>query len=808
VGAEFVNAYQWGDMVRLVRRLQDGSLGMQEVPARWISYLRARDVDDQLRRSLSASRAVLGFEAEGDWVRVSWRDWDARHESLRWFAVKGIAVFEGDVSPVKRILADLNIDVQKPRRCYLDLETDSRVRFQEKERARILSWGITDDAHNEHWGVLESDDDEAERDLLRAMDRVLRGYDQANAWNGDKFDFPMLEARHDRLGLRGWREEKRRLLLMDQQLAFERHDISAESGDEKSSRSLENVAQTKLGIGKEKAPDFVRARFGDKKLAALSWDLWNAGGEFRELLVNYMRQDVRLMPQIEAKTGYLDLQQTICEVCHLFGATRSIQPVAFMDGYMLRLGKQRGFHFPTRPERNGEEREKFAGAYVAEVAAKGIEHDVHVGDFKSLYPTIIRTWNMSPETKRGKRAEPESGECRAPTTGVCFDQSEQGMLSLAVEEMMNLRDHWKKRMTEFPPGSIEERDAERKSKAYKVTANSFYGVVGSPDSRYFDVEVAESVTQTGAWLIKQTFAAAVARAMRVVYGDTDSTLIADTTSEAFDEFVSWCNRELYPKIIAATGATQNCISLAYEKAFSRLVFPLSADGKPAQKRYVGRLLHKGRAAGGGWNYAKPGAKPEIKGLEFKRGDTNKMTRDLQRAVIDLLAGEAEPTSDMFPTLLDNWQRRIIDDPLAVTDVQRSQELTKEIEEYKLRDKIDGTKTEPPAHVRIAKMLRDRGEDVTVGTRISYVVVDADASPAKVIPADDFDGHLDRRYLWNQMVYAASERVLKGAFPDVDWKKWRLPKLKKAPKNQTLLFEENAAGRILGPSPAAKRVCTS
>lgn len=211
--------------------------------------------------------------------------------------------------------------------------------------------------------------------------------------------------------------------------------------------------------------------------------------------------------------------------------------------------------------------------------------DVHVCDFASLYPSIIITWNISPETKVAEKTEHTA---ETPLTGHFYDQRTPGILPYAVNELLRLRKEWQAKEKSLPPNTPEWYDAHRKSTAYKIAANSFYGVVGSPMSRFFERDVAESVTQSGAWLIKNVISDAEKRGMGVLAGDTDSSFVYGTTRGEFSNFIfEYCNKDLIPRLLKSCGCKENRIKLDYDKAFERLFVPVDDDGKPIAKKIYG-----------------------------------------------------------------------------------------------------------------------------------------------------------------------------------------------------------------------------
>lgn len=810
----------------------------------------------RLKTQLADATRVVGVKEEGDWLRVSFTD----GETLRrvaakdgWFATQGLETFEADIDPVKRWMLDNRITVQRPRRAYLDFEADSRTPFRDLHLMRVLAWSVaelvetrdivTGELHRTAvtvaTDVLAENTDEAEGSMLRALWRTLANFDQVVAWNGARFDFPLFFERSRRTGAG---TEWNRWLWLDHMVAYLRLNMSAsESGDEKQFTSLGAIAAEHLG--EKKTVDLATT-------AALAWKMW-AGivtreehpeigslspTEQRVLLARYCADDALKMAKIEAKTGYLELHHTLCESTGIFPDTGAIGPKGQVETFLMRLGHDRGMRFPTT-HHDVTDDSQFKGADVIEVTNTGIVKNVHVADFARLYPSIIVSWNMSPDTCVDYILEEDplnrpsylrhlplrqnplpEGCCYAPTTKVVFKREPQGLLPAAVTEMLRLRKHWDDLKASLPPGTDGWKEADRRSAAYKISANSFYGVIGSKYSRFFKREVAESVTRTGAWLLQAVSKAAEKRAQRVVYGDTDSVFVTNTTRQGFAEFVEWCNRELFPPMLRECHAPHNSIKLAYEKAFELVLFVSS-------KRYAGRYEHfKG-------SDATIDSKPEIKGIEYKRGDTAKLARQLQGEVLDRILGGGvlddptrgprkktarrdycETSPAVFEELLNRWRDRVLLSALERDEVVIAKKLSKGLGEYERKQKKDGTDAALPAHVEIALILAERGRDVGGGVRIEYVVTDGDAAPQKKIPAEDWaEGDLfDRFYLWDDLIYPATQRLLEAAFPATDWKRWartrplrpRTQAAKREAAGQSVLFD--AALAVKATLPVARK----
>src|SRR5262249_36159000 len=159
----------------------------------------------------------------------------------------------------------------------------------------------------------------------------------------------------------------------------------------------------------------------------------------------------------------------------------------------------------------------------------------------------------------------------------------------------------------------------------------------------------------------------------------------------------------------------------YEKAFRVMV----SVGK---KRYAARWWHfKGKDADAD-------GEPEIKGLEYKRGDSARLGRRLQEEVVKmLLTGEAQQAEVV--AVVERYRDHLMRGELAREDVVLSKRLSKSLRDYAIRQKKDGTDARSSPHVEVARALEKLGRDVGQGVRIEYVVVDADVDPPVYAPAE-------------------------------------------------------------------------
>jgi len=791
-----VGAYWKGSRIRARFRDREGTLHLRDVPAEHSFFLRAEDWDRQISgaqgtvgASLRASRVFLEARPEGEWIRVIVRDRDALNaicEPRRWADSCGVKTYEGDLHPVKRWFLDGAIKIGRPRRVYLDAEAYLPRGMGDFRSGLLLIWALVDDEDREvAVGILEANDWRAEATLLRQLVAALEPYDQVVAWNGDRFDFEFLKQRAEVLGVD---IEFRRWLWLDHMVLAKRMNVSAsKSGAEKQSFAL--AAWAKHFLGETKVVDLAEGQH-------VAWKKWLAGGEERALLARYCSDDAGKMARIEGKTGFVELHQTICETAGVLPDSRTLGPKQSVEMALMRLGRSRGMRFESFFGYEGgaevdEDGKHFEGAFVLLPTKLGIVENVHVCDFSRLYPSIAQTFNLSPETLYKRREEILPGEerpegiCVAPGTEHWFRTEPRGLLPCLFDETLALRKIWDDKKAALPPGTEGWNEADKRSTAYKNMINAAFGVTGSVWSRFFVRECAESMTLGGAHLIKRVISEGERVGIETMSGDTDSAFCERVTRAEFEAFIARLNREVFPEIARERGARDCRIKLAYEKAFERVVYV-------AGKRYAGRYLHfKGAAP-------TEDSEPEVKGLEYKRGDTSVLARAMQAEVLDLLLGggilpgskrrpTCESNTGVFLQLVERWRQRVMNRELPLADIVVSKKLSREPEQYRRPMKKDGTHGAYPPQVRAALMARERGKDVGAGVRVEYVV--ANAKEKGLVLAEDYDGeNVDRAHLWENGVYPATMRVLEACFPAIKWADWRRVKKFMGKPGQRVLFE--------------------
>ena len=228
--------------------------------------------------------------------------------------------------------------------------------------------------------------------------------------------------------------------------------------------SLEDVSQAILGEGKH-----LKGKGRHKEIE----ELYKSKKD-QQKLVDYNLQDCKLAFDILIKTKMLDLAIERSQLTGMPFDKMTASIVAF-DSLYIREARKRGL--VSQSTEYGKKDSKILGGYVKEPKA-GIYQNVLVLDFKSLYPSIITTFNIDPASFIKKK---EKGAIESPN-GAYF-RNTQGILPDIIQKLHQAREKAKK------------ENRELSSYALKIIMNSFYGCLASQNSRYFDFDLASSITQ-------------------------------------------------------------------------------------------------------------------------------------------------------------------------------------------------------------------------------------------------------------------------------------------------------------------------
>ncbi|MFM2580290.1 DNA polymerase II [Vibrio fortis] len=360
------------------------------------------------------------------------------------------------------------------------------------------------------------------------------------------------------------------------------------------------------------------------------------------------------------------------------------------------------------------------GGYVMD-SIPNLYDSVLVLDFKSLYPSIIRSFLIDP-----------MGLIEGLKQEIGRDDDQ------AVEGFRGGQFH---RNKHFLPEMIETlwaaRDVAKKnnekafSQAIKIIMNSFYGVLGSSGCRFFDTRLASSITMRGHEIMKQTKVLIEEKGYQVIYGDTDSTFVSLNGSynqEDADEFGqslvayinAWWTQHLKDKYNLTS-----ILELEYETHYRKFLMPtIRGSETGSKKRYAGLIGEDGSE------------KIVFKGLESARTDWTPLAQRFQQTLYEMVFHDQDPT---------DYVRNFVDETAA----GKHDDLL--VYQKRLRRKLHEYQKNIPPQVRAARMADDINEQLGRPLqyqnkgRIEYLITLNGPEPKEYLKSSiDYQHYIDKQ----------------------------------------------------------------
>jgi DNA polymerase elongation subunit (family B) len=480
-------------------------------------------------------------------------------------------LYESDVPRETRVLTDLYLDNDLPstnhRMLILDIEVSSIGGFATPQKANKEITAIANyDATNTHYTVFILDTNgripsvsEQDRTIvscpteLELLTKWLEYYKTLSptiitGWNCDGYDIPYLHNRliqvfddpempyilsplagQTSLPLVRYNENRRKyqiagVSVLDYMKIYKKYTYI-----EQPSYRLDAIGKFEVGLGKIEYEGTLD-------------DLYK-----RDLhkFIEYNVNDVRIVAAIDEKMKMIELIRFICHTGHV-----PYEDFAyfsrFIEGTILTYLHRKHIICPNKPEGGRKKfdelkasgKEGITGAYVKD-PVPGLYEWVYSLDLQSLYPSIIMSLNISPETKIGKilnwnveqhlrnemqhyeiadtvgvqrlsrkefMAMMETFKFMISSAGVLYDSKKPGIIPEILDKWFADRLAFKSKMKELKKtGKEEEADFyDRRQHVQKILLNSIYGCLALPIFRFYDVDNGESVTKTGQDVIKTT----------------------------------------------------------------------------------------------------------------------------------------------------------------------------------------------------------------------------------------------------------------------------------------------------------------
>lgn len=323
---------------------------------------------------------------------------------------------------------------------------------------------------------------------------------------------------------------------------------------------------------------------------------------------------------------------------------------------------------------------KYKGAIVV-APIEGIHFDVVVLDFASLYPSVIKTHNLSYETIRCTHDECRNNIVPGTTHWVC--NKKIGLTARLVGFLRDIRVKWFKGLAKDQNLSETEKQWYKAvERALKVFINATYGVFGSENFELYCPPLAESTAALGRYAIQKAIEKSKELGVRVLYGDTDSVFLENPTSKQINELKSWSKQTLG-------------IDLDVDKIYRWVAL------SSRKKNYLGVF---------------PDGTVDVKGLLGKKRNTPLFCQDAFLKMLDILK-DVKSIDDfefakkkIFEIIRESY-RKLETKKYSLKELAIRVQLTKPLRSY--------VKT-TPQHVKAAKLLASKGKDIAVGQIISYV----------------------------------------------------------------------------------------
>ncbi len=546
-----------------------------------------------------------------------------------------------------------------------------------------------------------------ERQLLEAVFHILWRTPILLTFNGDNFDLRYLANRAKKLGIpspdipirlrqglgSNFEAHLKYGVHIDLYRFFHNRSIQIYAFRNRYREfRLEDISQALLGEGKRELPDLI-SRIPPDILAEYCW------------------QDTRLTMKLTQFDNnlVLSLILLLMRVSHqgMHDLTRSAVS-NWIRSLLYYAHRQRNYLIPHKEEiesLKGKAKteavikgRKYLGAIVVEPQA-GVHFNVTVVDFASLYPSIMKAYNISYETVRC--SHPECKGNTVPETPHWICTKRKGLTSLIIGVIRDVRvEHFKPRSKDKTLSETQRSWYSVVEQALKVFLNASYGVVGAVHFPLYCAPAAESITALGRYAITETIKQAEALGVTVLYGDTDSLFLSNPGKEQLRKLIEYSERELR-------------VELDVEKEYRYVAL------SSRKKNYLG-VTKSGHV--------------DIKGLTGKKRNTPLFLQRAFMQMVEILRQVQSPGD--FAAAKERILR------LAREHLAKLDRRDYPVEELAIRMQItkppDSYVKTTPQHVKAARQLIRAGRDVSAGDIIAFIKTTDGVKPVEHASIQDID----------------------------------------------------------------------
>ncbi len=574
---------------------------------------------------------------------------------------------------------------------------------------------------------------DGELELIEEFKKIIKEYkpDILVSYNGDQFDLPYIRERAEKykikldLGLDFSEIDLRRkgiasaakikgVVHLDMYVFI--HNILRENLDTER-YDLDSVSAEILGL------DARKRYFDFRKLN----EIWSIGlKEDLENLSAYNLRDSELTYKICEKILPTELQLVKLISLPLFDINR-LTYGQLVEWFLMNNASKTGKISPNRPWLEiirKRRKHTFEGGFVKE-PKPGFYKNIFVFDFRSLYPSIIASHNIGLESFNCECCQYKGGY-NLEDNKIWFCSKKEGFIPGLVKSIIERRRRVKSILNKTSKSDPSYAVLNSRQYSLKILANSFYGYLGFPASRWYSLDCARAVTWFGRKYIQEVIKEAEKFGFNVLYGDTDSIflLLGNKKKKNIPEFLKIINSIL-----------PSPMELEYQGFYSSGIFiGKKGDRIGAKKRYA-LLAEDGDII--------------LRGVEAIRGDWSKIAKDTQRQIIEMVLkdGEAKRAIKYLQMVINKIDKRDV----SLDDLSIKTKLTKNLSEYKSRG----------PHVAAASIAKDKGYDVFAGFVVDYIVGEGDGKIGdKVILTEDAGiEDYDKEYYINNQIIRSVYKIL-------------------------------------------------
>lgn len=436
-----------------------------------------------------------------------------------------------EIIKLTKPLERVNDDLQDFRILSFDLEVRNPHGMPNSEVDEIIMIGVAS-----NFGInqvistktnSENRDDfvnqvESEKEMIETFIDIVKksNVDIIVGYNSDNFDLPYLKDRAKLYGL------ELDLGMDDSNIKFIRRGFAnAASFKGLIHVDLYLVMRRYMTLERYTLERVYYELFGEEKIDVPGehiWEYWDSDSTELDDLFDYSLDDVVSTLKIAQQTLPLNLELTRIVGQPLFDLSRMatgqqaewfLVKEAYFDNEIV-PNKPGGSNFALRAAEEDNE-----GGYVKEPEI-GLHENLVQFDFRSLYPSIIISKNISPDVLVIGDVENRQDYNISPEHDLKFKKEPKGFIPSVIAKILNERFKIKKAM-KASVDPTEKKTLDVQQQAIKRLANTMYGIYGFPRFRWYSYECAKAITSWGRQYIKRAMKKAEDYGFYAIYADTD-----------------------------------------------------------------------------------------------------------------------------------------------------------------------------------------------------------------------------------------------------------------------------------------------